>query len=157
MPLIEVETHINADIQICFDLARDVGFYQKSLEHSEEIAIGGKTSGLVNLNDHVVWETNHLGFVQHLNLKITEFKAPNLFVDELVSGGFKAYKHEHIFHMSNNKTVMTDRFYYKLPFGLLGRFLNCLYVKKYMTKLLKNRNKILKDKAEKMQRVAFKK
>ncbi|GAA4230712.1 hypothetical protein GCM10022291_01510 [Postechiella marina] len=150
MALIEIQTRIHADIETCFDLARDVGFYQQSLKHNKEIAIAGIVSGLVKLDDIVIWETSHLGFVQHLTLKITEFKQPYLFVDELVSGSFKAYRHEHVFTKHEAETVMLDRFYYELPYGAFGRFLNWFYVKRYMTKLLKSRNTILKSKAEKL-------
>lgn len=148
MPLIKVETEINADLKTCFDLARDVDFYQKSLERSNEIAIDGKILGLVNLNDIVIWETKHLGFVRHITLKVTEFNTPNLFVDELVKGGFKAYKHEHIFRESEDKTIMIDKFYFESPFGVIGKFVDWIFLKKYMTNLLKTRNKTLKEKAE---------
>ncbi|SFD21761.1 SRPBCC family protein [Algibacter pectinivorans] len=148
MTLIKVETPINADIKTCFNLARDVDFYQKSLKQPKEIAISGKTSGLVDLDDIVIWETSHFGYVQHLTLKIVEFESPNLFVDELVSGSFKTYRHEHIFEEEENKTIMIDKFYYKLPFGVLGKFIDWIYVKGYMTRLLKTRNEILCSKAE---------
>lgn len=39
MPLIEIKTLIQADVKICFDLARIIDFYQKSLEQSKENAI----------------------------------------------------------------------------------------------------------------------
>lgn len=148
MPLIELHTIIDSDIKTCFDLSRDVGFYQNTLPSSEEIAIDGKVTGLVELNDQITWETNHLGFAQHVTLKVTEFDSPNLFVDELVKGGFKAYNHKHIFEKIGNKTVMTDKFYFETPYGIFGKFVNWLFLKKYMTKLLKTRNHFLKKAAE---------
>lgn len=148
MALIITETEIDADIQTCFDLVRDIDFYQKSLENSSEIAIDGKTTGLVEINDSITWEAKYLGFVQHLTLKVTEFDSPNLFVDEMVKGDFKSYKHEHIFRKSGNKTIMTDRFYFESPLGILGKIANTLFLKRYMTNLLKTRNKFLKEKAE---------
>ncbi|XMO85600.1 SRPBCC family protein [Algibacter sp. AS12] len=148
MTLIKVETQINADIKTCFDLARDLDFYQQSLKHSKEIAISGKTTGLVDLDDIVIWETSHLGYVQHLTLKIVDFQSPKIFVDEIVNGSFKAYRHEHIFEEENDKTIMIDLFYYELPYGVFGKFLDWIYVKGYMSKLLKTRNQILRAKAE---------
>ncbi|ULC58580.1 SRPBCC family protein [Flaviramulus sp. BrNp1-15] len=148
MPIIELHTTIDSDIKTCFDLARDVDFYQKNLKHSKEIALAGRTTGLVELNDYVTWEANYMGFVQHLTLKITEFEAPNLFVDELAFGAYKSYRHEHLFRESDDKTIMTDRFYFELPYGILGKFVNWIFLKSYMTKLLKTRNSFLKEKAE---------
>ncbi|WP_396600520.1 cell division protein [Algibacter sp. R77976] len=151
MPLVKVETHINAGIQTCFDLARNVDFYQNSIKNSREIAIDGKITGLVEANDSITWEAKHLGFVRHITLKVTEFDNPNLFVDEMVHGNFKAYKHEHIFREDNNKTIMIDKFYFESPWGIIGKMIDGLFMKKYMINILKTRNSILKAQAEKKQ------
>lgn len=148
MALIEVETEINADIQTCFDLARDVDFYQESIKNSKEIPIDGKISGLVDLNDHIVWEAKHLGFVRHLTLKVTEFNNPSLFVDEMIDGEYKSYRHEHVFKKNGNKSIMIDKFYFESPYGIIGKLVDWVFLKKYLTKMLKKRNKILKDKVE---------
>ncbi|GAL68669.1 SRPBCC family protein [Jejuia pallidilutea] len=148
MTLVEVHTEINADLQTCFDLARDVDFYQNSLEKPNEIPITGKISGLVEKGDYVTWETNHLILTQHLTLKVTEFVNPVLFVDEMVKGDFKYYRHEHIFKGNANKTLMTDRFYFEPPYGIIGKLFNKIFLEEYMRKLLIARNKALKIKAE---------
>ena len=148
MPKIEVNTLINADAQTCFDLARNIDVHQESLEHSQEKAIAGKISGLIGLGEWVSWEAKHFGFVQHLTSRITEFDAPNYFVDEMVYGAFKSFKHKHIFKQVGKKTVMTDEFIFETPYGLLGKFVNWLFLKKYMTKLLMRRNNFIKKKAE---------
>ena len=148
MPLIEVQNKINADLKVCFDLSRNIDFHKESLKHTGEIAIAGKTAGLIKLGEWVSWEAKHFGFVQHLTSKITEFESPNYFVHEMVFGIFKSYRHEHIFKLENRKTIMIDKFYFESPFGIIGKFVNWLFLKKYMTNLLKTRNKILKDKAE---------
>ncbi len=148
MPTIEIRTSIKSDIQTCFDLARDIDFHQKSLEHSGEIAVAGKMTGLIELGQWVSWEAKHFGIVQHLTSKITEFDSPNRFVDEMVFGAFKSFRHEHRFEEHNGKTVMTDVFDFQSPFGVLGKLANKLFLKRYMTNLLKTRNALLKQKAE---------
>ena len=148
MSFIEIKTIINADIQTCFDLARNIDFHTASLEYSNEKAIAGKTSGLIELNEWVTWEAKHLGLTQQLTSRITEFKSPHYFVDEMVSGAFKSFKHEHIFQAENGKTVMIDRFQFESPFGIIGKIANVLFLKRYMTKLLTTRNAFLKEKAE---------
>ena len=63
MPIIELKTIINADIQTCFDAARNIDFHKESLKHSNEKAIAGKTSGLIpirrkgNLGSQAFWIT----------------------------------------------------------------------------------------------------
>ena len=148
MPLIILKTSINADIQTCFDLSRDIDFHQESLKHSNERTIAGRTSGLIELDESVTWEAKHFGITQRLTSKITEFNRPYYFVDEMVWGPFKSFKHEHLFEKILDKTLMTDKFHYESPYGLLGRLADSIFLKRYMTSLLSIRNKNLKDEAE---------
>ncbi|MEC3907413.1 SRPBCC family protein [Tamlana sp. 2201CG12-4] len=148
MPQIEVETEIYSDIHTCFDLARDIDVHKESLKHTGEIPIAGRTSGLIKLGEWVSWEALHFGIVQHLTSKITEFDRPNYFVDEMIFGAFKSYRNEHIFKQENGKTIMINKFDFESPYGIIGKLVNWLFLKKYMTKLLKIRNKMLKSTAE---------
>ncbi|MCK0109680.1 SRPBCC family protein [Flavobacteriaceae bacterium S0825] len=148
MSLIEIKTLINADIKTCFDSARNIDFHKESLQHSNEKAIAGKTSGLIDLGEWVTWEARHFGVKQKLTSKITKFNSPTYFVDEQVSGAFKYFKHEHIFEIHDEQTLMIDRFDFESPFGIFGRLINVLFLKKYMTNLLAIRNQFLKQKAE---------
>ena len=150
MPLIVIKTLIKADIQICFDLSRNIDFHAASLEYSNEKAIAGKTSDLIELDEWVTWEAKHFGIKQQLTSKITEFDSPNYFVDEMVSGAFKSFKHEHIFHCKGHETLMTDKFEFQSPFGILGKLANILFLRFYMTNLLVTRNAFLKNKAEEL-------
>ena len=150
MPLISVETQIDADIAICFDLARDVGFYKNSIKSGTEIPVSGKIAGLVELGDYTTWETSHMNLMQLLTLKVTEFKKPYLFVDEMVKGEFKSYRHEHIFKAQGDKTIMIDKLYFESSYGFLGKITDKLLLKRHMTELLTARNAILKQKAEEL-------
>ena len=151
MPLILIKTIIYADQKTCFDLARDIDFHQKSLEHSKEKAIAGKTSGLIGLGESVTWEAIHFGIKQKLTSKITEFDTPIYFVDEQTKGIFKSFKHEHIFNkISDNETEMIDRFVFESTLGFLGVIVNNLFVTKYMENLLSIRAKLLKIEVEKV-------
>ncbi len=148
MPIIRIETEINSNIKICFDLSRSIDLHKISTKQTNEKAISGKTSGLIKLNESVTWRAKHFGIYQRLTSKITEFEKPNYFVDEMVNGIFKKFKHEHKFISQNNKTLMIDIFDYESPFGILGKLADKLLVKQYMNKLLKERNRIIKEYAE---------
>ena len=150
MPQIIVETVINANIEVCFDLARDIRFYAESLKNRNEIPVDGKISGLVEQGDEITWETNHLNFMQHLTLKVTEFEKPFLFVDEMVKGEFHTYIHKHIFKEENGKTIMVDDMCFESKYGVFGRMLDGLFLKRYFKKLLITRNKALKVRAEQL-------
>jgi hypothetical protein len=148
MPTIEIKTEINSDIQICFDMARNIDLHQESLKFSNEKAISGKVSGLIEKGEWVTWEAKHLGFVQHLTSRITKLESPNYFIDEMVFGAFKSFKHEHIFLEEDSKTIMIDKFHFESPMGILGKIANTLFLKRYMKKLLETRSEFLKETAE---------
>ncbi|MFI1772121.1 SRPBCC family protein [Thalassobellus citreus] len=152
MPTIKIKTEIHSDKKKCFDLARNIELHQESLEFSEEKAIAGKTKGLIGKDEWVCWEAKHLGFVQHLTSKITEFDEPNYFVDEMVMGAFKSFRHEHRFEETNAGTEMIDVFHFESPLGILGKIANTLFLKKYMKSLLKTRSQFLKEKAEALEK-----
>ncbi|MDG3584221.1 MULTISPECIES: SRPBCC family protein [Galbibacter] len=148
MPRIELRTEIKAEKEIVFDLSRSIDLHKISTEHTNETAIAGKTSGLIGPNESVTWRANHFGIYQKLTSKITEFDRPNYFADEMVSGAFAEFKHEHHFADLNGGTLMIDFFDYKSPFGILGKLADRVFLEKYMTDLLMERNRIMKKFAE---------
>lgn len=148
MPLIKLETVINAPIDKVFDLARSIDLHKSSMQHTNEVAIAGKTEGFIELGETVTWRAKHLGFYQTLTVKITEFEKPFLFVDEMLSGAFKSMRHKHIFKQVGEKTIMIDEFEYVAPLGVLGKLADTLFLKKYMKNLLLKRNEALKRIAE---------
>ena len=148
MPIIELKTEIKADIQIVFDLSRSIDLHKISTKLTHETAIAGRTSGLIQLGESVTWKAKHFGIYQKLTSKITEYKRPHYFVDEMIGGTFKAFKHEHHFEYCNGITILTDYFDYVSPLGILGRLVDKLFLNKYMVELLEKRNQTIKEFAE---------
>jgi ligand-binding SRPBCC domain-containing protein len=148
MPIINLHTQINAPIRIVFDLSRSIDLHKISTAHTNEEAIAGVTSGLIGMGESVTWRARHLGITQKLTSKITAFCMPGYFVDEMVTGLFESFKHEHIFTEANGLTTMVDVFNYKSPLGILGSITDALFLKRYMADLLKERNRIIKQFAE---------
>lgn len=148
MPVIRLETRIKAPAAIAFDLSRSVDLHKISTAHTNEEAIAGKTSGLIGMDESVTWRAKHFGVTQLLTSKITAFEYPHYFADEMVSGAFKRFRHEHIFKEENGSTIMTDVFDYTSPYGVFGRLADILFLKKYMTTLLTERNRVVKEYAE---------
>lgn len=149
MPKIELETVIEFDnIEVIFDLIRSIDLHKISTNNSKEEAIAGKTSGLISLDETVTWRAKHLGFTQELTSKITDFNSPVFFADEMVKGTFKSFRHEHNLEQKDGKTIVRDIFDYQSPFGILGKLADFLFLKRYMTNFLIDRNKVIKEYAE---------
>jgi len=148
MPIITLRTEISAPIDLCFDLSRSIDLHKISTKHTNEEAVDSVTSGLINLDETVTWRAKHFGIYQNLTTKITEFDSPKFFVDAMVKGVFKGIRHEHHFETIENGTLMIDIFDYQSPFGILGKLVDFIVVKRYMTKLLEKRNDTIKEFAE---------
>ena len=148
MPSILLKTQIDAPIERVFDLSRSIDLHQLSTSHTREKAIAGRMSGLIKLDDTVTWEARHLGIVQQLTSKITEFNRPHYFVDEMLKGAFQSMRHFHLFSVEANFTIMRDEFIFESPYGYLGHFVNYIFLKKYMIQLLNKRNQCIKSIAE---------
>jgi len=141
-------TEIKASIEKCFDLSRDVDAHKLSAEQTNEIAVGGRTTGLCELGDTITWEARHFGIRQNLTVEITQFNRPFFFEDRMLEGAFKSMRHEHHFEEIEGSTIMTDKFWYEVPFGVIGKVFDKLILRKYMTKFLLKRNQVLKEFAE---------
>lgn len=148
MPIIELRTEIKADKEIVFDLSRSIDLHKISTKQTNETAISGKISGLISLNESVTWRAKHFGVYQNLTSKITGFEKPNYFIDEMIYGVFKHFRHEHKFEEFNGGTLMIDYFEYESPLGFIGRITDKLFLKNYMFNLLNGRNQTIKEFAE---------
>lgn len=148
MPKIRLETRIKADINIVFDLARSIDLHTVSASQTNEEAIAGKTTGLVEFGDSITWKAKHFGVTQKLTSRITVVEKPTYFADEMVKGAFKRFTHDHYFSQENGIVLMKDLFDYKAPLGLIGKLADLLFLEKYMTDFLDKRNAVIKEFAE---------
>jgi ligand-binding SRPBCC domain-containing protein len=148
MPTIHLTTFVAAPAKRVFDLARSIELHRKSMAHTDEVAIAGTTSGLIELNETVTWKAKHLRKVRILKSKITAMEPPLSFTDEMVEGDFKSFRHEHHFKRIDNGTLVIDIFTYESPYGGLGKLADRLFLTRYMKTLLELRNKTIKEYAE---------
>lgn len=148
MALIHLTSFIQAPVERVFDLSRNIDLHKKSMAESQEEAIAGTTSGLIQLGETVTWKGKHLAKTRFHKSRISELKAPTFFVDEMVEGDFRSYKHEHHFKQVENGTIVIDLVNYEVPYGPIGRLVNRFYLHKYLIKLLETRNLMIKQIAE---------
>ena len=144
MPKIITTTEVNAPIEIAFDLARSIEFHAYTQSHRNEVAIKGKTSGLINLGEIVTWRAKHFGINQKLSVKITKLDKPYIFRDTMIEGAFKRFDHDHIFEQHNGIVKITEVFDYESPLSILGRVFDFLILKKYMSNFFSQRNEAIK-------------
>jgi ligand-binding SRPBCC domain-containing protein len=145
---IHVETEIGAPIERVFDLARDIDFHQRSMANTGERAIAGRTAGLIGPGESVTFRARQFGIPWTLTTRITAFDRPHRFVDEQSSGPFARFRHEHRFEGRAGGTLMIDDWEHVAPFGLLGRLVDAVILRRLMKRLLETRNAALVREAE---------
>lgn len=149
MTTLQFMTQINAPIHAVFDLSRSVDVHLESTSQTHEKAIGGRTSGLLGLNETVTWQAKHFGILLCHESEITAMDAPGYFVDEMRSGKFRSFRHEHYFEERDGTTFMTDNIHYEVPYGILGVLFNIALLKRHLRDLIAKRNAVIKHLAEK--------
>ncbi|UOQ46868.1 SRPBCC family protein [Gracilibacillus caseinilyticus] len=148
MPVIIHQQFIEASVERCFDLVRNVDIHTQTTLKTKERAVGGVTEGLLEQGDTVTWEAVHFGVKQRLTAKVTVMERPHQFVDVMVKGAFQSFTHTHEFIEKEDGTVMIDRFQYKSPIGFIGVLADKLFLEKYMRGFIVSRARALKKIAE---------
>jgi ligand-binding SRPBCC domain-containing protein len=148
MSTIHLTTFIAAPIQRVFDLSRSINLHKISTAHTNEEAIAGVTSGLINATETVTWKAKHLFKTRLFTTLISEMQSPNFFIDEMQKGDFKSLKHEHHFKKVDNGTIMIDIMNFESPYGIIGKWFNKIYLKNYLQKFIVQRNVVIKEYAE---------
>lgn len=141
METITLETQINAPAEVCFDLIRDARIHTEITGQSSENAA-------VGLGQTVTFEGTHFGMRQRLTVKVTAFERPTLFIDEMIEGRFESFKHIHEFTETDGLTLMRDTVEWASPLGIVGKVVDKLVIKRYLTALVSGRNARLKAIAE---------
>jgi len=148
MTKIIIDTLINAPIQNVFDLSLDIDFHTQSASQTKEEAIAGVTSGQIGFGETVTWRAKHFGvWLTHTSI-ISEYQSPSFFVDEMIKGKFKKFRHEHHFNTNGQQTYMQDILCYASPFGIIGKIIDRVFLKKHLTQFLQIRNYRLKNALE---------
>jgi ligand-binding SRPBCC domain-containing protein len=148
MVTIKLNTWVNAPVERCFKLATSIEFHIASARPMKEKAVSGVTSGLLHEGDKVKWRARHF-LVQLTHTSLVEVSKPfSHFREVMIAGIFARYEHEHFFAAMDDGTRVRDELKFAAPFGPLGRMMEKLVMRRYMTSLLKRRNTALKRAAE---------
>ena len=148
MERLELKTEIAAPPDVVFDLSRDIDFHVRSMSESNEKAIAGVTHGLIDLGQTVTWRARHFGIPFRMTSEISALDRPDSFTDRQVEGPFASFEHVHNFEPAADGTLMTDHISFQSPAGPIGRLVNRLFVARYLTALVEDRNRQIKLEAE---------
>jgi len=87
----------------------------------------------------MVWEVRHFGVRQRLTVRGHCIRPSKHLQDVMISGAFKNEFSEHL-----EGTLMSDRFEFKSPFGVLGAIVDRVFLTSYMRRFIVRRNEVSK-------------
>ncbi len=149
MTRVVLDTLIQAPIDVCFDLARDVEAHVQTADFTDERVVPpGRTSGRLERGDLITFEGVHLGVRQRLTARIVEMNRPARFADEMVRGAFRRLRHTHEFLAQGSATLMRDTLEWEAPLGPLGWLADRLFLVRHMRSFLVRKQTQLKALAE---------
>lgn len=145
----DLTTTIRAPIGVVYDLSRSIELHLASMSSSGERAVGGVTTGHVDVGDTVTWRASHFGVQWRMTSRITVADRPHRFADEQLRGPFAAFHHEHRFTaLDDQRTLMQDSITFRAPLGSLGRVVERSLLAAHMRQLIEDRNAFLRSEAE---------
>ena len=98
------------------------------------------------------YKVNVLPFISvHWVTEITHVDESNFFVDEQRFGPYALWHHQHHFKAVEAGVEMRDEVNYAIPFGLLGRLANWLFVGKQVHAIFAHRYQVLEKRFAKVQ------
>lgn len=139
----QLATRVEAEPQRVFDASLDVGLHTASMSGAREEVVAGVTDRVLALGDTVTWRARHFGVWWRMTAEITACEPPGYFVDEQRRGPFRYWRHEHRFAAYGKGTVMYDSVEFAAPFGSVGRLAEVLVLRRYLARLIGERNRYL--------------
>ena len=137
--------HVNAPIERCFLLATSIELVQQVIGLRP---VEGKTMGLVEAGDRLLWRGWKFGIPAKHETLITGYDRPSFFQDTMGKGYFSHFHHDHHFQVVDGQTLMHDVIHFSMPFGAAGRLVGKQIVVPHVLKLLQQRFAMLKRLAE---------
>ncbi len=111
---------VDADIARVWDFYTDIGHLEVITPPEMQLKVIRTTTGRKLLQGTEVWLEGKLVTKSRWHSRITSL-SPYQYVDEMLSGRFKIWKHLHAFQEAGEATKVIDEIDFELPYGLLGR------------------------------------
>jgi len=81
----------------------------------------------------------------HWRTLISEYNPPFTFIDQQLKGPYSFWHHTHTFIEKDGGVEIIDSVRYSIPFGLIGRILNWLWIRKELERIFDYRFKAIEN------------
>ena len=138
-----LETIIAAPPAEVFAASLDPELHVRSMARFGETMVEAPAGGVFTEGTTATWRARHFGIPFRLRSVVFDIDPPRAFSDRQVSGPFGAYLHEHWFAEHPVGTLMRDTVTFRSPFGPLGRIVDAVVMRRYMRRLIAERNETI--------------
>jgi ligand-binding SRPBCC domain-containing protein len=128
---------VPADIDKVWGFYADIGHLEVITPPHMRLKVIKSSTGSKLQQGTEVWLEGHLVVKSAWHSMITEMK-PYVYVDEMLEGRFKTWKHTHAFRQVEGGTEVVDEIEFELRYGMLGRMLEG-YAHKQLEKIFAHR------------------
>jgi ligand-binding SRPBCC domain-containing protein len=136
-------TALRGDVARVFDFFRNPRNLEELTPPWLGFRITSTTGADVRVGTRIRYRLSLYGIPLRWESRITEYEENSHFADEQISGPYSLWYHRHSFSAVGGGVVMTDDVEYRLPFGLLGRFVHWLVVRRQLRAIFAYRSKVI--------------
>lgn len=111
---------VPADIDKVWNFYTDIGHLEVITPPQMRLKVLRSSTGSKIHEGGEAWIEGNLMIKSAWHSKITSMK-PYVYVDEMLEGRFKTWKHTHAFRQAGGGTEVIDEILFELRYGLLGR------------------------------------
>ncbi|KDA06697.1 cyclase [Microbacterium sp. CH12i] len=121
----------------------DPALHVESMARYGETMVAGPAGGAFTEGSTATWRARHFGVPFHLSSVVFDIDPPHRFCDRQIKGPFGDFHHEHEFLEHPDGTLMRDTVTFRSPFGPIGTLVDKLFMRKYMRRIISERNETL--------------
>jgi len=144
-----VTTTLPCGIERAYDLVRRVEVHERAMASYDERAVDAPPDGVLDEGDRVVRESIHLGATLRRVHEVAAATPPLSYREVQLEGPFAEFVHDHEFErIDGTHTIVEDELTYELPWGALGDAVDRAYVRGYLRRVLRERNRVLESIAD---------
>lgn len=144
-----VTTTLPCGIERAYDLARRVDVHERAMASYDERVVDAPPNRVLDEGDRVARESTHLGLTLRRTHEVAAATPPLTYREVQVEGPFVEFVHDHEFErIDATHTIVDDELTYELPWGALGDALDRAYVRGYLRRVLRERNRVLESIAD---------
>lgn len=108
-----------------------------------DLGVESATDPVIRVGTRIHYRFRWLALPLRWETEITAYDENRMFVDEMVRGPYRHWRHRHVFREENDGVTLEDRVEYALPFGPVGRFAHRLAVRDQLQQIFDHRAEVV--------------